>query len=343
MTTLADVARSAGVSTTTVSHVLNDSRPVAERTRALVLEAVAELGYVPNHQARSLVRASTQQLGVAMSMLTHHFAELANAIEQAASRAGYTLLLGNTNEDPDTEQRVVAALRSRRVDGLLIAPSPGAGPILSQLADSGLPTVLLDRSPDPRFDAIATENVAPFARLVAHLAASGHRRIGLVSGMEGLTSTDRRIEGYRLGLERAGLALDPELIACGGSDTERTYHAIDVLLGRADPPTALAAASNTMLIATVRALRQRGLRIPEDVALVGFDDFDWADGFSPRLSTVAQDNATLGLTAVDLLLERVSGQGLAPRQVEIPATVMHRDSCGCDHPDQPLPPWVSDP
>lgn len=336
MTTLADVARTAGVSTTTVSHVLNDSRPVAKRTRELVLQAIAELGYVPNHQARSLVRATTQQLGVAMSMLTHHFAELANAIEQAASEAGYTLLLGNTNEDPATEQRVVEALRSRRVDGLLIAPSPAAGPMLAQLANSGLPTVLLDRSPDPRFDAICTENVEPFAQLVSHLAAIGHRRIALLSGMQGLTSSDRRIEGYRLGLEQAGLPFDRELVGCGGSNTQMTYVAIDKLLDIDDPPTAVAAASNTMIIATVRALRRQGLAVPGDVAIVGFDDFDWADGFSPRLSTVAQDNAALGRTAVDMLLKRISGVATAPREVEIPATVVHRDSCGCDHPDEPL-------
>lgn len=336
MTTLADVARRAGVSTTTVSHVLNGSRPVAAQTRALVLEAVEELGYVPNQQARSLVRAQTQQLGVAISMRTHHFAELASAVEQAATEAGYTLLIGNTTENPETERRVVAALRSRRVDGLLIAPSPEAGPILESLERSGLPTVLLDRAADPRFDVVHTENIEPFAALVSHLAAIGHRRIALLSGMEGLTTSEQRIEGYRLGLARAGIAFDPDLVACGGSDTEMTYAAVDSLLRVDPPPTAFAAANNTMLVATVRALRRRGLAVPDDAALVGFDDFDWADAFSPRLSTVAQDNAALGRMAVQMLLERIAGKAQEPRQVELPATVVHRDSCGCKTPDEPL-------
>lgn len=336
MTTLADVAQRAGVSTTTVSHVLNASRPVAALTRALVLEAVEELGYVPNHQARSLVRAQTQQLGVAISMRTHHFAELVSAIEEAATEAGYTLLIGNTTENPETERRVVEALRSRRVDGLLIAPSPEAGPILESLERSGLPTVLLDRVADPRFDVVHTENIEPFAALVAHLAAIGHRRIALLSGMEGLTTSEQRIEGYRIGLARAGIAFDPDLVACGGSHTEMTYAAVDSLLRVDPPPTAFAAANNTMLVATMRALQQRGLAVPDDAALVGFDDFDWADAFSPRLSTVAQDNAAIGRRAVQMLLERIAGTAQEPRQVELPATVVHRDSCGCTAPDEPL-------
>lgn len=337
MVTMADVARRAKVSSTTVSHVLNGTRPVADATRDRVLAAVEELGYVPNHQARSMVRSQTQLLGVAISVLTHHyFADLVYSIDSAALDAGFTLLLGDTHEDPDSQERVVAALRSRRVDGLLIAPVPGSGPLLDQLARHRLPTVLIDRSPDGRFDAVCTENIEPVAQLVAHLGKIGHRRIGMVSGMTGLTSTDERIQGYWLGLERAGLSRDSSLLAGGGSDTRGTYAAVDHLLNHTDPPTAIVAASNTMLIAAVRHLGMRGLHIPEDMAIVGFDDFEWADAFRPHLTTVAQDCLTQGRIAVDLLLDKVAGGTVPPRTVRVPATVRHRESCGCGKPGDTL-------
>ncbi|WP_324651055.1 LacI family DNA-binding transcriptional regulator [Georgenia sp. H159] len=330
MVTITDVARRAGVSTATVSHVLNSTRFVAEPTRRRVLAAVDELDYVPNDQARSLVRARSQRIGVAISAMTNlYFGEVVHAIEAAASAAGYTLILADTHEDPSTEQQVVTALRGYQLDGLLLAPSSGAGPLLDRLARTSLPTVLVDRAPDPRFDSVCTENVEPMAELVEHLARTGHRRIAMVSGMAGLTTTDERVTGYRTGLERAGLAFDQGLVVDGGSDAVRTYDVVAGLLDRSQPPTAIVAAQNAMVIGTMRQLRDRGLAVPADLALVGFDDFEWADVFSPRLTTVAQDAERIGSEAVALLLDRVAGAGRAPRAVRVPARVRHRDSCGC--------------
>lgn len=330
MVTITDVARRARVSTSTVSHVLNGTRFVAEETRGRVLEAVESLDYVPNDQARSLVRSSSRRLGVAISALTNlYFGSVVKAMESAATAAGYTLVLADTHEDPETERRVVAALRGNKLDGLLLAPSSGAGPVLDRLARAGLPTVLVDRAADPRFDSVCTENVEPLAELVEHLAAIGHRRIAMVSGMEGLTTTDERITGYSLGLERAGLAPDPALVVGGGSDAEQTYTAVASLLDLPQPPTAIVAAQNTMVVATMRILRDRGLEVPSDMALVGFDDFEWADVFSPRLTTVAQDADRIGQQAVERLLWRISSGGGQPQAVRVPARVMHRDSCGC--------------
>lgn len=338
MVTITDVARRAGVSTATVSHVLNGTRFVAEPTRRRVLEAVDELDYVPNHQARSLVRARSQRIGVAISAMTNlYFGEVVHAIEAAASAAGYTLLLADTHEDARTEQQVVTALRGYQLAGLLLAPSSGAGPLLDRLARTALPTVLVDRAADSRFDSVCTENVEPMAELVEHLARAGHRRIAMVSGMAGLTTTEERVAGYRLGLERGGLSVDPELVVDGGSDAERTYDVVARLLEGPRPPTAIVAAQNAMVIGTMRLLRDRGLDVPGDIALVGFDDFEWADVFSPRLTTVAQDAERIGSEAVALLLQRISGAGGAPRNVQVPAHVRHRDSCGCGVSGAPRP------
>lgn len=330
MVTIADVATAARVSTSTVSHVLNNTRFVAEETRRRVLAAVEDLDYVPNDQARSLVRARTRRLGVAISALTNlYFGAVVKAMETAATDAGYTLLLADTHEDPDTEQRVVAALRGYKLDGLLLAPSAASAPVLDRLARAGLPTVLVDRAADARFDSVGTENVEPMAELVAHLAETGHRRIAMVSGMAGLTTTDERVAGYRLGLERAGLPLDPALVVSGGSDAEQTRRVVAALLDADLPPTAIVAAQNAMVVATMQVLRQRGLDVPAHVALVGFDDFEWADVFTPRLTTVAQDAEGIGRQAVELLLRRIAGTAGEPRAVRVPARVMHRDSCGC--------------
>lgn len=330
MVTIADVARRAGVSTATVSHVINGTRHVTERTRRRVLAVVEELDYVPNRQARSLVRSRSQQLGVAISAITNlYFGAVVRAMEAAASEGGYTLILADTHEDPRIEEQVVTALRGYRLDGLLLAPSSGAQPLLDRLARTSLPTVLVDRAADARFDSVCTENVEPMADLVAHLAEIGHRRIAMVSGMAGLTTTDERVEGYRLGLTRAGLSADPRLVVSGGSDARQTYTALAALLDAPDPPTAVVAAQNAMVIGTMRLLRDRGLDVPDDIALVGFDDFEWADVFSPRLTTVAQDAEQIGSRAVELLLDRIADGSAPPRAVRVPARVMHRDSCGC--------------
>lgn len=328
--TITDVARRAGVSASTVSHVLNRTRFVSQETRDRVLEAVDALDYVPNHQARSLVRAQTQQIGVAMSALTNlYFGEVVHAIEEAASAAGYTLVLADTHDDPDTEARVVAALRERRLDGLVLAPSAGAGTVLDRLARTGLPTVLVDRAPDARFDSVCSESIKPMAQLVHHLAQRGHRRIAMVAGLEGLTTSEERVAGYRKGLAAAGLPEVPELVVRGGSDPGRTRDVVGALLDLPEPPTAIVAAQNAMVIATVRTLRERGLSVPADVAVVGFDDFEWADVFSPRLTTVAQDAGAIGATAVRLLLRRIAGSDSPPRALQVPAVVRHRESCGC--------------
>jgi LacI family transcriptional regulator len=333
MVTMADVARVAGVSVTTVSHVVNGTRRTSEATTRRVLAAIERTGYSHNTIARALARARTQSLGLAISGLSNpYFTDVIAAIEAEAGRAGHTLLLGDTREDPEQELRIVRALVQRRVDGLLLAPTPGAGAhALRYLAAQSLPTVLLDRFVSDGFDQIGSENEEPTAQLVGHLAALGHRRIAMVIGMPGLSTTDERRRGYRLGLGRAGLAEDDGLIAEGGSQHDVARTATHRLLDVPNPPTAIVSGNNAMTIGIVRALADRGLRIPDDIALVAFDDFQWADLFAPRLTVIAQPTAELGRHAVGLLLSRLEDPTLPPRSVRLEATFVHRDSCGCQH------------
>jgi LacI family transcriptional regulator len=340
MATMADVARSAGVSVATVSHVLNDTRPVLPGTRQAVLSAIEELGYTPNTLARSLVTSRTRSIGLAVSAISNpYFTEILQGVEAGALEHGYSLLIADPHDDPEHELKVVQLLHERRVDGMIVAPSVDPAALVAYLGRHSVPTVFLDRvvetppdDPSP-FDQVCAENLEPTAQLVTHLAGLGHRRIGLVAGLPGLSTTGERIAGYRYGLAAAGLPYDERLLAHGDSESAAAEQATATLLSLAAPPTALVTANNAMTIGALRALRERGLSVPGDLALCCFDDFAWADLFEPRLTAIAQPSKDIGTEAVRLLLDRLAAPDRTARVLRLPCAFVHRTSCGC--PDQP--------
>ncbi len=360
MATMADVARSAGVSVATVSHVLNGTRPVLPHTRQAVLDAVDELGYTPNTLARSLVTSRTRSIGLAVSAISNpYFTEILQGVEAGALEHGYSLLIADPHDDPVHERKVVQLLHERRVDGMIVAPSADPRELVAYLARHEVPTVFLDRVVDAaaevggdgsgdagagadgprdtggptdgprRFDQVCAENVEPMAELVTHLAALGHRRIGLVAGLPGLSTTAERITGYRQGLTASGLPYDAHLVVHGDSESAGAERATAALLSLAAPPTALVTANNSMTIGTLRALRERGLSVPDDLALCCFDDFAWADLFSPRLTAIAQPSREIGAQAVRVLLDRLAVPDRPTRTLRLPCALVHRTSCGC--------------
>ncbi|MEU1056765.1 substrate-binding domain-containing protein [Streptomyces sp. NPDC005876] len=344
MPTMADVARSAGVSVATVSHVLNDTRPVLPHTRQAVLDAIEELGYTPNTLARSLVTARTRSIGLAVSAVSNpYFTEILQGVETAALEQGYGLLIADPHDDPGHERQVVQLLYERRVDGMIVAPSADPGALVAYLRRHRVPTVFLDRTVDvpddgaPHIDQVCAAGAEPTTRLVMHLAGLGHRRIGLVAGRPGLSTTRERITGYRHGLAAAGLPYDERLLVHGDSESAGAQRAAAELLSLAVPPSALVTANNAMTIGALRALRDRGLSVPGDMALCCFDDFDWADLFSPRLTAVAQPSRELGAQAVRLLLERLAEPDRPARTVRLPCAFVHRTSCGCPEDAPPAP------
>jgi len=201
---------------------------------------------------------------------------------------------------------------------------------LRYLAEHDLPTVLVDRLAWDHFDQVGSENEKPTADLVNHLAKLGHRRIGMISGLHGLSTTDERIAGYRLGLANAGLPFEPELLESGASEGDTAHAAVIHMWAGKRPPSALIVANNQMTIGAMRALRDLGLAVPSDVALVAFDDFEWSDLFHPRLTTMAQPVSLMGAEAVRLLLARIETPDRPPRTIRLSPTFMHRDSCGCN-------------
>jgi len=326
-----DVARRAHVSTSTVSHVLNGTRNVSPQTLEAVQQAVRELGYIPNTLARSLARSRTNTIGVAISALSnHYFSETVHAIETECARHGIMMLFVDTHDDPEQELRVVRALHHRRVDGILLAPSSDPErTALAYLQANAIPTVLVDRLAADGFDQVGVENRESTRQLVAHLIGHGHRRIGMIAGRRGLSTTEERIEGYRQALSQAALVFDPALLVHGESNSELARLAASTLLALPNPPGAILAANNLMTIGAMQALREASVAVPEQMALVGFDDFDWADFFLPRLSVVAQPVQALGARAVQLLLQRIASPDGTRQSERLAATLRIRNSCGC--------------
>ncbi|WP_163506451.1 LacI family DNA-binding transcriptional regulator [Fodinicola acaciae] len=329
--TMTEVARLAGVSIATVSHVLNGTRVVRDETRQAVLAAIAETGYTHNVLARALVTQRTRSIGVVVSAISNpSLVEVLQGIEAAVVRAGYTLLLADSHDEPDNELSVVQALHQRRVDGLIVAPSIDPARTIGYLADRDVPAVFVDRMVDDRFDQVGPENAEPVAELVAHLAGNGHRRVAFVRGRAGFSTTVERDEGYRRGLQRCGLPVLEDLVVDGDSEQNAGCKAMHALLELDERPTAVVVGNNMMTIGAVRAIREAGLRVPDDMALVAFDDFSWAADFSPRLTVMAQPTHDIGTLAVQRLLDRLADPARKPHSDRLAPRLVHRDSCGCD-------------
>jgi LacI family transcriptional regulator len=329
---MADVAARAAVSISTVSHVINGTRPIAPETLARVRVAIAEL----NYQGSTRFQASGFQraIGFVASNASYaYFAEVVQGVESAARELGYALLLCDSHDDPEIERQSVATLLAHRVDGVLLSPTNdwtrSALPVLRR---GKLPFVLVDRTSDVKCDQVVTENTSPAQTLVEHLAEAGHQRIAMLTGLPRLSTTAERLEGYLRALERHEIPRDLDLIVSGRSDSRGGRRGVRKLLQLADPPTAIFCSNDAMTVGALLALRDMGRRVPEDIAVVAFDDFEWADAFTPAITTAAQPAYTIGTMAVRMLQQRISDPVAPPRISRLPTEIMHRTSCGCARP-----------
>lgn len=334
MVTMADVARVANVSTTTVSHVINKSRRVSPETEKAVRDAIEVTGYSADGVARSLRTGKSHIIGIAMTAISNtYFGEVVHALEKTITNRGYSLILTDTHDTPERELQAVRVLLSHRVDGIVLAPSAAPQAACSELARRKVPLVLIDRVPEDMpvdVDAVGVRNVEPVATLVDHLVVThGHTRIGMLAPRAGITTTQERILGFRLGLERNGLDPSQAPVEHGGESPEQTTAALARILDVPNPPTALVLGNNLVTVATIAELRKRGVTPPRGIATVSFDDFPWADSFQPRITTMSQPVDELGSTAVRLLLERIDDPALETRHLRVEPTFQIRESCGC--------------
>ena len=306
MATIRDVARAAGVSVATVSHVLNGTRKVAPDTAARVRRAIEELGYQPNAIAQSLRKRVTYAIGVLVSDITNpFFASLVRGVEDAAHAAGYSVVVCNSDENPEKEDFYIRSLWRRRIDGMLIAPTrDGTSPALKELVQKGIPFVFVDRKAKGiGAPAVLSDNVGGAYLATKHLIERGHRRIGIVLGIPGATTTEERLAGYRQALEEAGIPFSEELVVWGGYRVEGGRQAARALLSLPKCPTAVFCTNNLMTIGVLQELFSRDTQIPQQVAVVGFDDLEWAELVNPPLTVVVQRPYEIGRRAFETLLD----------------------------------------
>ena len=328
MSTINEVARAAGVSVSTVSHVVNGTRYVSPDTAQLVNDAIDKIGYLPNTLARSLKLASSSSVGLAISALSNpYFSDIIYAVEAECARLGLMVFLADTQDDPDKELAVVRALHQRRVDGIIFAPSAEPARALEYLLHRGPPCVLIDRMADRRFDQIGVDNVNAMDALVDHVVAKGHRHIAFVAGQPGFATTVERIAGFQAALESRGIDIQPDWVVTGSATTASATVAAHRLLSQARPPSVIVTGNNLATIGVMRAVRELGLAVPDDLSLVGIDDFEWANLFEPRLTLVEQPCAELGRQAAALLVERIAAPAGVRKSVRLAARLQTRASC----------------
>ncbi|MCX5732933.1 MAG: LacI family DNA-binding transcriptional regulator [candidate division NC10 bacterium] len=329
MATLHDVAHLAGVSTATVSATINGTAIVSPALQEKVRKAVAELGYNPDAIARSLKTGTTRTLGLIISDIANpFFAAVIRGIEDVANERGYALMLCNTDERPEKERAYMQLLQSRRVDGMIMAPVGKREDYEDLGRAMPAPVVFIDRRVPAQADAVVVDNVRGAREAVGYLLGLGHRRIGVISGLPQISTSIERLAGYHQALHEAGLESDPLLLKVGYSRLEGGYRAALELLAMPDRPTAIFASNNLMVIGLMRAVAERGLACPAAVSVVGFDDFDWASVFQPRLTTVAQPTYEMGVKAAELLFARMGGERNRERQeIVLAPQLIIRDSC----------------
>ncbi|MDH6591397.1 LacI family transcriptional regulator [Variovorax sp. TBS-050B] len=325
MATIKDVALRAGVSVTTVSHVVNDTRHVSAKGRERVEQAIRELGYVPNAMARSLKSNTTSTLGMLIPNSSNpYFAEIVRIVEDRCFGAGYTLVLCNTDDEPRRQSVYLQVLAERRIDGLIVV-STGAGEddsLVTQLHGLRIPTVLVDREiADPACDLVETAHMQGGLLAVRHLLSLGHRRIACIGGPVGVMPSEQRIEGWRMALAEAGASSQPQgagadaLLWRGGFTSQGGYEAMHAILRTEQAPSAVFVCNDLMAIGALRAAHESGVHVPDDLSIVGFDDIELSAYTSPPLTTVAQPKERIGALAVDMLLERVGGKRRDARKV----------------------------
>lgn len=332
MTRLEDVAREAGVSASTVSRVMSRPSMVAGSTRARVERVIAELGYRPSRVARRLrVEAGRSKLiGLIIPDIQNpFFADLARGVEDAAREKGFAVFLGNSDEDPVKESHYLDVLRAEAVDGVILPPAAGSDDPLRALVGGGVPVVCVDRRRDgAAVDTVVMDNRRGARDATAHLIELGHRRIGFIEGLPGLSTSRERLHGYREALETAGLSPDPAMVGSGGSREVGGRTAAERLLELEPRPTALIVGNGVMTLGALEAIRVRGLRVPDDVALIGYDDAPWARVVEPPLTVVRQTASELGRRAMELLIRRLDDPDREPECVMLQPELVVRGSCG---------------
>jgi LacI family transcriptional regulator len=329
MSTIKEVALKAGVSTATVSRILNGKGTFSSSTEERVLSAVKELGYKPSRVARNLRVQRTQLIGLIISDIQNpFFTSVIRGVEEVAYQHDYSVILCNSDEDSIKEQMYLTVMHEENVAGIILATTLERGHD-EKLICCEIPVVAIDRTIDNiGIDTILVDNILGAREAVAHLIKLGHNRIGLIGGLEHVSTARERQLGYERAHHEFGISLDQDLMKSGNFKQISGYKIAMELLTLRDRPSALFIANNLMTLGALNAIHSLGLNIPRDVAVVGFDDMPWAISLNPPLTVVAQPDYELGKFAGELLLKRIADQDLETKQIRLIPKLVIRESCG---------------
>jgi len=328
--TINDVAKIAGVSSTTVSHVINNTRFVSEDVRNRVLQAMKELGYKRNYLARSLRRGKTSTIGMIMPDSSNpFFAEIAHDIEDYAFRRGYSVILCNTEGDPEKELFYIDLLYQKQVDGMIFIAAGENEKSIKFIIDNDIDVVIIDRelySDDhTQFPKVLVDNESGGYLATKHLIDIGHRRIVCICGPSFLTPSAERESGYQRALKEADIPFDESLIIRGEFHTETGYHAFKQLQSISPAPTAVFASNDLIAIGLIYAAQENGIRVPDDLSVVGFDDIKLASYISPSITTIRQPINAIAQNAMDNLLNILNNKEVT-FEIRLPVELIIRGS-----------------
>jgi LacI family transcriptional regulator len=327
--TIIDVARESGVSYSTVSRVLSGFEFVKESTRKRVLEAAERLGYVANLQARSLAGGRSQIIGLLVPGLDNSYiGEITRGIDEELAKSNYNLMIYTTHRQVAKEAMYVNTIANSLSDGLLLLVPLVPTPYLESLSDRGFPYVLIDQTDTTgKSSVVNSTNWQGAYDATKYLIDLGHRRIGFITGLTQLNSAIDRLEGYKAALADHNMPFDDALISQSNFTKNGGFDATQKLLELANLPTAIFAANDLSAFGVMDAVREHGLRIPEDISIIGFDDIPQAEVTHPKLTTVRQPLEQMGRVAVKLLLEHIENPDRPPRHVTLATRLVVRDSC----------------
>lgn len=326
--TIYDVADAAGVSTATVSNVLRGTRYVRPDLQKRVQDAIAALDYRPNRASKSVRGRRSRTIGVVVPDITVGlFYGIVRRIEQRAAFTDYQIVLADTQEDFSSERDRVRALIQRQIDGLILVPCRDDSPVLEDLRERGIPTVLLDRvGRDTDFDSVSADNAAASREGSRHLISLGHRRIVLLASDPSLRNIQERLEGYREALEEAGLSAFEQVLVVGRNAADTVSPVLKPLLEGSSRPSALFAVTQSVAIGTLKTIWESGLDFPADISLLAFDDCEWFTALKPFLSTIRQPSEDFADQAWSMLMARLNNDRSPKLHAEVHCSLIIRES-----------------
>jgi LacI family transcriptional regulator len=326
-----DIAKEASVSIATVSHVINGTKHITEEKHNKIMELIRKYNYIPNSTAKNLRQQTTKTAGLVVSSFPDTFVtEMVYGVEERAREMGYNLLLINTNEDIEYEEKTMNLLHSKMVDGIILSPTGNNIQYLNKFIDNNFPVVLVNRY-DPKINNIPRvtgDNYQTGFDATMHLLKHGHKKIGFIYSVPDVSTTIDRINGYKDAFKKYNLSFKESYLEVGYATVSGGVNAVQSLLTRENDITALFIQNDLMTIGAIQKIKELSLNIPKDIAIIGFGDFASSEIIEPPVTNIVLPPNVIGRTAFDILLSKINNSDYT-KHIELPPTLIIRKSCGC--------------